>query len=180
MIKNRKKIEEIEIPEFQQSIDTMPIDSKIFVEKSLEIVNYIHEVMELKEMRQKDLAAKMGKTEAELSKILSGMHNLTLRSISKLEAALEATVVCTPKSANCKFPKIENRVSHITIKEFIDSNIDQPIQEHYLYGDFDVYEPADKMGKSSCKIIKMENYKNNDISFDKVKRQSENQIANIR
>lgn len=98
MIKNRKKIEEIEIPEFQQSIDAMPADSKIFVEKSLEIVNYIHQVMEAKEMRQKDLAAKMGKTEAELSKILSGMHNLTLRSISKLEAALGESIISIPKN----------------------------------------------------------------------------------
>ncbi len=105
MIKKKKKIEEIEIPEFQQSIDSMPADSKIFVEKSLEIVNYIHKVMELKEMRQKDLAAKMGKTEAELSKILSGMHNLTLRSMSKLEAALGETIICVPELLNRSFSK---------------------------------------------------------------------------
>lgn len=112
MIKNKKKIEEIEVPEFQQSIDTMPIDSKIFVEKSLEIVNYIHEVMEAKEMRQKDLAAKMGKTEAELSKILSGMHNLTLRSISKLEAALGETIACVPKLLNKSFGKNNGVVTY--------------------------------------------------------------------
>ncbi|MBO9595014.1 MAG: helix-turn-helix transcriptional regulator [Niabella sp.] len=121
MIKNKKKIEEIAIPEFQQSIDTMPIDSKIFVEKSLEIVNYIHEVMAAKAMRQKDLAAKMGKTEAELSKILSGMHNLTLRSISKLEAALGETIACVPKLFNKSFGKNNGVVTYYT-KYIISTN----------------------------------------------------------
>lgn len=98
MSKQKKQLVGEWMPEFEEGIKNMPEDSRIFVEKSLEIVNYIHQVMEAKEMRQKDLAAKMGKTEAELSKILSGMHNLTLRSISKLEAALGESIISIPKN----------------------------------------------------------------------------------
>lgn len=156
MIKNKKKIEEIAIPEFQQSIDTMPIDSKIFVEKSLEIVNYIHAVMEAKEMRQKDLAGKMGKTEAELSKILSGMHNLTLRSISKLEAALNTAIIYVPKFLSNTIQKKKN--SDITT----------------YYSKYVI-----SIDDSACKkLVKMEYSKNGKIVFDKVKKQTEDQYAN--
>ena len=102
MIKNRKKLIAEEVPEFQASIDAMPMDSKIFVDKSLEIADHISLLMESKGMKQKDLAEKLGKSEAEVSKILSGMQNLTIRTIAKLEAALEDIVVCIP-TANVSF-----------------------------------------------------------------------------
>ena len=97
MIKKKKALVAEAMPEFQASIDAMPADSKIFVDKSLEIADYIFQLMEKKEMKQKDLADLMEKSEAEISKILGGMHNLTLRTIAKLEAALQEDVICTPK-----------------------------------------------------------------------------------
>ena len=96
MIKKKRVIEVEELPEFAASIAAMPEDNKIFVDKSLEIAEYIFRLMEQKGMKQKDLADKMGKTEAEVSKWLAGMHNYTLRSLSKIEAALGSTVICTP------------------------------------------------------------------------------------
>ena len=104
MIKKKKILKAEAMPEFKASIDSMPEDRKIFVDKSLEIAHYVFQLMEQKGMKQKDLAAKMGKTEAELSKILAGMHNLTLRSVAKLEAALGSTIICTPKKVNVAFP----------------------------------------------------------------------------
>jgi transcriptional regulator with XRE-family HTH domain len=102
MIKKKKILIAEEMPEFQASIDAMPADSKIFVDKSMEIAQYIYHLMELKGMKQKDLAEAMGKSEAEVSKMLGGMHNLTLRSIAKLEAALGSGIVNIPKKE--KFP----------------------------------------------------------------------------
>lgn len=98
MIKKKKLLEEEHIPEVEQSVANMPEDSKIFVEKSLEIANYLMQVLQEKNLKQKDLADRLGKSEAEVSKWLAGMHNFTLRSLSKLEAALEATVICTPRN----------------------------------------------------------------------------------
>lgn len=104
MIKNKKKLVAEDMPEFQASIDVMPADSKIFVDKSLEIADYIFWLMEVKGLKQKDLADKMGKSEAEVSKILGGMHNFTLRMLSKLEAALEEEVICTPAKKEVASP----------------------------------------------------------------------------
>lgn len=93
------------IPEFEESISSMSDDNKIFVDKSLEIADFIYWIMEQKGMKQKDLADKMGKSEAEISKFLAGMHNYTLRSIAKIESALGATVICTPRTVRVSFLK---------------------------------------------------------------------------
>ncbi|MBI1782739.1 MAG: helix-turn-helix transcriptional regulator [Sphingobacteriales bacterium] len=116
MIKKKKVLLAEDMPEFQASIDNMPADSKIFVDKSLEIAHYIFQLMERKGLKQKDLAEKMGKTEAEVSKILGGMHNLTLRSIAKLEAALEDTIVYTPLSFSLFGKKIGETINEVTSK----------------------------------------------------------------
>lgn len=105
MIKKKKMLKAEVMPEFRASIEAMPEDSKIFVDKSLEIAHYIFQLMEHKGMKQKDLALKIGKSEAEMSKMLAGMQNLTLRSLAKLEAALQATIICTPKNMNISFPQ---------------------------------------------------------------------------
>ena len=44
-------------------------------------------------MSQKDFARLMGKTETEVSRWLSGTHNLTMATICKISAALDADVV---------------------------------------------------------------------------------------
>ncbi len=121
------------MPEFKTSIDSMPEESKIFVDKSLEIAHYIFQLMEQKGMKQKDLAAKMGKSEAELSKILAGMHNLTLRSVAKLEAALGETIICTPKKASVVFPSevitkvLEGIIARIQQKEHVPIKYEAPV-----------------------------------------------------
>lgn len=97
MTKKKKILIAEEMPEFQKSIENLPEENKIFVDRSLEIANYIFQLMGDKNMRQKDLAEKLGKTEAEISKWLAGMHNYTLRSLAKLEAALGEPIVCTLK-----------------------------------------------------------------------------------
>ncbi|UAY52733.1 helix-turn-helix domain-containing protein [Ferruginibacter albus] len=96
MIKNKKKLIPEETQEFLTTIDEMELASKIFVDKSLEIAEYIFLLLEEKGMKQKELADAMGKTEAEISKWLGGLHNYTLRSISKIEAALGTSIICTP------------------------------------------------------------------------------------
>ncbi|MCZ8286906.1 MAG: helix-turn-helix transcriptional regulator, partial [Bacteroidia bacterium] len=40
---------------------------------------------------------KLGKSEAEISKWLSGTHNFTIRTLSKIEAELGESVITTPK-----------------------------------------------------------------------------------
>lgn len=97
MIKNKKKLIPEDLPGFEASIEAIPDDSRIFVDKSMEIADYIFHIMQAKDMKQKDLALALGKTEAEISKWLAGMHNYTLRSLAKLEAALGETIICIAK-----------------------------------------------------------------------------------
>ena len=74
-------------------------ETKLQMEMSVAIANRIYEILEARGMSQKDLAKKLGKTETEVSRWLSGTHNLTLATLCKISAALEADVV---KVADCK------------------------------------------------------------------------------
>lgn len=90
-------MKKITIPDFQESIDRMNDEDKIFVDRSLEIQYRIHEIMTRKGILQKDIADKLGKHEEEIIKWLSGMHNFTLRTLSKLEYALGEPLIYCPQ-----------------------------------------------------------------------------------
>lgn len=74
-----------------------PLESIRFIEQSLAIADYIERLLIVKGLKQKDLADKMGKSEAEVSKWLSGTHNFTLRSIAKIETVLKEILIEIPK-----------------------------------------------------------------------------------
>jgi hypothetical protein len=83
---------------FHKVIAETPEEVGGFIEQSMDILERIHELLEEKfDGRQKLLAEKLGKSEAEISKILNGVQNFTLKTISKLEWAFGAKiiVVCT-------------------------------------------------------------------------------------
>ena len=63
------------------------------MEMSVAIANRIYEILDAKGMTQKDLARRLGKTETEVSRWLSGTHNLTLATICKISTALGEDVV---------------------------------------------------------------------------------------
>ena len=68
------------------------------VELSVAIANRIYEILEIKGMNQKDLAQRLGKAETEVSRWLSGTHNLTLSTICKISTALGEDIVTVPQS----------------------------------------------------------------------------------
>ena len=78
---------------------TITPEMKLQMEMSLAIANRIYEILEAKCMTQKELAQKLGKTETEVSRWLSGTHNLTLSTICKISAALGEEIVIVPKLA---------------------------------------------------------------------------------
>lgn len=79
-----------------------PEEVKIFVRRYADIVLRIHELMQLKGLTQKDLADRMDKKPSEINKWLKGNHNLTLKTIAKLEAELGGTIISTPSSRGRK------------------------------------------------------------------------------
>ena len=78
---------------------TITPEMKLQMEMSVAIANRIYEILEAKGMTQKELAQKLGKIETEVSRWLSGTHNLTLSTICKISAALGEEIVIVPKLA---------------------------------------------------------------------------------
>ncbi|KQM36466.1 helix-turn-helix domain-containing protein [Chryseobacterium sp. Leaf201] len=80
----------------QEIINQTPKDTEIFVDKYSDIVLRINQILKEKNISQKELAESMGKNPSEVSKWLSGNHNLTLRSLAKLEAELGEVIIEIP------------------------------------------------------------------------------------
>jgi len=126
------------IPEIDESINNLPKDSDIFVDHALNISKYISLILDNSKVikndvdinSQKDLATQLNKNESEISKWLSGTHNLTLRTISKLESALSIEII-NPKIKEVVMGNLNNRSFTIPF-EAHDSGEDNSTQYGYL------------------------------------------------
>ena len=59
-----------------------------FIERNLEITQKVCSILKQRNIRKKEFAQMLDKKPSEITKWLSGMHNLTLKSITKMEVAL--------------------------------------------------------------------------------------------
>ena len=66
---------------------------KMQVETGVAIANRVYDILEKRSMSQKDFAKLIGKTETEVSRWLSGTHNLTLATICKISVALNEKII---------------------------------------------------------------------------------------
>ncbi len=115
-----------------------------FVDDNMAIVDYIYDLLDEKNMKSSDLAKAMGKTPAEISKWLSGTHNLTLLSLTKIAVALNETIILTPAQAKAKYEKIKyvplavtakvNKQSELITTRYSDTEISDPV-----CGSFKIY-----------------------------------------
>ena len=96
-----------------------PEDIERFVDKNLDISQQVYALLKAKGWSQKDFAREIGKSDAEISKWLSGTHNLTLRSIAKMEAVLEADIILTPLKA---FESIPEKIKYVTLTVYANTN----------------------------------------------------------
>ena len=62
----------------------------------MELSNKVYDILEKKGMSQKDFAQLIGKTETEVSRWLSGTHNMTIATISKISCALKEDIIKVP------------------------------------------------------------------------------------
>ncbi|MBP5558078.1 MAG: helix-turn-helix transcriptional regulator [Bacteroidales bacterium] len=77
---------------------TMTPEMKRQMELSVQIANRIYEIMEEKGLSQKNLASLLGKTETEVSRWLSGTHNMTVATIAKITTALDTNIIRVTRS----------------------------------------------------------------------------------
>ena len=73
-------------------------DVEEFVQQSFDIVDRIHEILSKQGKEQKDLAKALGKTESEISKWMSGTHNFTIKTITKIEHVLGERILQVTKA----------------------------------------------------------------------------------
>ncbi len=104
----------------------IPKDIARFIDKNLDISQQVYHSLKQKNWTQSDFAKALGKSTAEVSKWLSGTHNLTLKSIAKMEAVLDTDIILTVKKAEEKYQKINYK----TVKKPANLNrvIDKPIE----------------------------------------------------
>jgi len=81
----------------QRIREETPEEIRIFVRQYTAIVIRIHEILQAKGYTQKDLAERMKKKPSEINKRLKGNHNLTLKTLAKLEAELGEPIICVSK-----------------------------------------------------------------------------------
>ena len=63
------------------------------VQLSSDIIARLDAILKQKNMTQKDLARKMGRLEAAISRWTSGFPNLTLKSIAEISTALDEPLI---------------------------------------------------------------------------------------
>ena len=80
----------------QEILAETPEETRIFVRKYADIVVRINELLHQKGYTQKDLAEKLQKKPSEINKWLKGTHNITLKTLAKMEAVLGAPIISVP------------------------------------------------------------------------------------
>ena len=78
--------------------DETPEEVRIFVRQYADIVVRINQILREKGYTQKDLADRMNKKPSEINKWLKRPHNLTLKTLAKLEAELGEPVIFTART----------------------------------------------------------------------------------
>ena len=78
---------------FDRIIARTPDATKRHIEKNMAIANRIIEILRSHGNTQRDLARALGKSESEVSKWLTGLHNFELQTIYKIEMALGENVI---------------------------------------------------------------------------------------
>lgn len=73
---------------FNEKVAEVSPDIKTELQLSASIIARIDTILKEKNMSQRDLARKLGKSEAVVSRWTTGLPNLTLRSIAQLSIAL--------------------------------------------------------------------------------------------
>ena len=73
---------------YLEAIKNIPLEIQKETSFSFAVSDKIHALLTNKGMTQKELAKRMGKTEAEVSVWLSGQHNFTLRTLAKISVVL--------------------------------------------------------------------------------------------
>ena len=88
---------------------------KALIDKSFAISEQIDIILKQKGLTQKQLAKMLEKSESEISKWMSGIHNFTMSTIVKLELALSEQIIICPKDAKAEYTFIITSLSNSAV-----------------------------------------------------------------
>lgn len=88
---------------FIKAREKTPPENRIFVANNLAFIDQLYHVLDEKGWTQKQLAQVLGKSESEISKWMSGLHNFTFKTVAKLQAVLKNELLITPRSYAKKY-----------------------------------------------------------------------------
>lgn len=83
-------------PLFRECLAQVSEKTRAEFNLSFEIADRIDAILKKKGLSQKELAAKMGKRESEISRWLTGRQNFTTNTLADISLALGEPVVCVP------------------------------------------------------------------------------------
>jgi len=98
---------------------------KRFIKKQMDVAAQIHELLEATGWSQKELSDKSGVPEQTLSTIRSGHANPTLKTLVKIEEALESDIVTTPKSFKNTINRKGFRITNKPLSEGYQIDLDE-------------------------------------------------------
>ena len=94
-----------------------PAETNKQVDFCVAIANRVFDLMSEKGIKQqRDFAKALGKTETEVSRWLSGTHNLTIATIAKMAVVLNDDIITTTKS-NKPYPLPEYKEEEALVAE---------------------------------------------------------------
>ena len=82
---------------YQQALLDIPDDVKREVALSFSVADRIYDLMKEAGMTQKEFAKKIGKSESEVSAWMTGRHNFTIKTLSKISSVFGVDIVVIPK-----------------------------------------------------------------------------------
>lgn len=94
---------------FAEMLAKVDPEDRRFVEKNLAISFQVREILDNHPTinTQKALAEALGKEPSEISKWLSGLHNIGLENITKMETALGRDIILTDEQAKERYAKAD-------------------------------------------------------------------------
>lgn len=84
-----------------------------FIKLNVDVANRIYEILDERGLSQRDFAKMMGKTEAEVSRWLSGTHNFTMATIARINYTFGENVLEVPQKPMYIFFRLDQGVQSV-------------------------------------------------------------------
>lgn len=78
---------------FRESLKEVPDSIKAELDLSFAISDKIDAILKKRNLSQKEFAKMMGKSEPEVCRWLNGRHNFTIKTIAKISAVLQESII---------------------------------------------------------------------------------------